>query len=106
MFADDSLILRHQPGNQVVCLLDSNGVVRKEYDGEYIYFIKLFDKSGNQIYKGKFDFITHSFELQTSKVDLALRKSGASEFDTRYPMIESKFSLKCCPAFPIPANKK
>ena len=106
VFADDSLILRHQPGNQVVCLLDSNGVVRKEYDGEYIYFIKLFDKSGNQIYKGKFDFITHSFELQTSKVDLALRKSGASEFDTRYPMIESKFSLKCCPAFPIPANKK
>lgn len=106
VFADDSLILRHQPGNQVVCLLDSNGVVRKEYDGEYIYFIKLFDKSGNQIYKGKFDFITHSFELQTSKVDLALRKSGASEFDTRYPMIESKFSLKCCPAFPIPAKEK
>lgn len=106
VFADDSLILRHQPGNQVVCLLDSNGVVRKEYDGEYMYFIKLFDKSGNQIYKGKFDFITHSFELQTSKVDLALRKSGASEFDTRYPMIESKFSLKCCPAFPIPAKEK
>jgi hypothetical protein len=106
VFADDSLILRHQPGNQVVCLLDGNGVVRKEYDGEMIYTIKWFDKSGNPIYKGKFDFITHSFELQTSKVDLALRKSGASEFDTRYPLIESKFSLKCCPAFPIPAKEK
>ncbi len=106
VFADDSLIVRHQPGNQVVCLLDSDGVVRKEYDGEMIYTIKWFDKSGNPIYKGKFDFITHSFELQTSKVDLALRKSGASEFDTRYPLIESKFSLKCCPAFPIPAKEK
>lgn len=106
VFADGSLIVRHQPRNQVVCLLDSNGVVRKEYDGEFMYTIKFFDKSGNQIYKGKFDFITHSFELQTSKVDLALRKSGASEFDTRYPLIESKFSLKCCPAFPIPAKEK
>jgi hypothetical protein len=106
VFADDSLIVRHQPGNRVVCLLDSNGVVRKTYDGEFMTITKWFDASGNPIYKGKFDFITHSYELNTSKVDNALRRSGASEFDDRYPSIELKFSLKCCPAFPIPAKEK
>ena len=106
VFADDSLIVRHQPGNRVVCLLDGNGVVRKMYDGEFLTTVKWFDASGNRIYKGKFDFITHSFELKTSKVDLALRTSGASEFDTRYPSIESQFSLECCPAFPVPAKEK
>lgn len=106
VFADDSLIVRHQPGNRVSCLLDSNGVVRKMYDGEFMRTIKWFDASGNPIDKGIFDFITHSFELKTSKVDLALRNSGASEFDVRYPLIDSKFSLKCCPAFPIPAKEK
>lgn len=105
VFANGSLIMRQQPGNAVVCLLDRNGVVRKMYDGEYIYTVKWFDASGKPIRKGKFDFVTHSFELQTSKVDLALRKSGASEFDTRYPSIESMFSLKCCPAFPVPAKE-
>lgn len=106
VFADDSLIVRHQPGNRVVCLLDNDGVVRKTYDGEFMTIVKWFDASGNPIYKGKFDFITHSYELKTSKVDNALRRSGASEFDDRYPSIESKFSLKCCPAFPIPAKDK
>jgi hypothetical protein len=106
VFADDSLIVRQQPGNRVVCLLDSNGVVRKTYDGEFMTFIKWFDASGKPIYKGKFDFITHSYELKTSKADNALRRSGASEFDDRYPSIDSKFSLKCCPAFPIPAKEK
>lgn len=106
VFADDLLIVRQQPGNRVVCLLDSNGVVRKTYDGEFMTITKWFDASGNPIYKGKFDFITHSYELKTSKADNALRRSGASEFDDRYPSIDSKFSLKCCPAFPIPAKEK
>lgn len=106
VFDDGSLIVRHQPGNRVVCLLDGKGVVRKTYDGEFLTIVKWFDASGKPIYKGKFDFITHSFELKTNKVDLALRNSGASEFDDRYPSIESKFSLKCCPAFPIPAKEK
>lgn len=106
VFSNDSLIVRHQPGNRVVCLLDSNGVVRKTYDGEFLTIVKWFDASGNPIYKGTFDFITHSYELKTSKADNALRRSGASEFDDRYPSIDSKFSLKCCPAFPIPAKEK
>jgi hypothetical protein len=106
VFADDSLIVRQQPGNRVVCLLDSNGVVRKMYDGEFMTITKWFDASGKPICKGKLDFITHSFELQTSKVDNALRRSGASEFDDRYPSIASKFFLKCCPAFPVPAKEK
>lgn len=103
--ADGSLIVRQQPGNAVVCLLDRKGVVRKMYDGEYIYTVKWFDASGKPIRKGKFDFVTHSFELQTSKVDNALRRSGASEFDDRYPSIESMFSLKGCPEFPVPAKE-
>lgn len=106
VFDDDSLIVRHQPGNRVVCLLDNDGVVRKTYDGEFMTIIKWFDASGKPIRKGKLDFITHSFELQTSKVDNALRRSGASEFDDRYPSIESKFFLKCCPAFPVPAKEQ
>lgn len=106
LFENDSLIVRYQPRNMIVCLLDGNGVVRKTYEGEFMYTTKWFDASGNPIYKGKFDFITHSLELKTSKVDLALKNSGANEFDTRYPLIESKFSLKCCPAFPIPAKEK
>jgi hypothetical protein len=106
VFADDALIVRYQPGNLVVCLLDNDGVVRKTYDGEFMTIVKWFDASGKPICKGKLDFITHSFELQTSKVDNALRRSGASEFDDRYPSIESKFFLKCCPAFPIPAKEK
>ena len=104
--ADGSLIVRQQPGNAVVCLLDRNGVVRKMYDGEYIYAIKWFDASGKPIYKGTLDFITHSFELKTIKVDLALRNSGADEFNNRYPQIASKFFLQCCPVFPIPAKEK
>lgn len=106
VFANDSLIVRHQPGNRVVCLLDGKGVVRKTYDGEFLTIVKWFDESGKPIYKGKFDFITHLFELKTSEVDNALRRSGASEFDDRYPSIDSKFSLKCCPAFPVPAKEK
>ena len=106
VFDDDSLIVRHQPGNRVVCLLDNDGVVRKTYDGEFMTIIKWFDASGKPIRKGKLEFVTHSFELQTSKVDNALRRSGASEFDDRYPSIESKFFLKCCPAFPVPAKEQ
>jgi len=115
VFGRENLLVRYQPGNgftdddKVVCLLDVNGVVRKQYDGGFTTFstaVKWFDKSGNPIRKGKFDFVTHSFELQTSKVDLALRHSGANEFDTRYPSIESTFSLKDCPAFPVPAKEK
>ena len=102
VFDNDSLIVRHQPGNRVVCLLDGKGVVRKTYDGEFLTIVRWFDESGKPIYKGKFDFITHLFELKTSEVDNALRRSGASEFDDRYPSIESKFSLKCCPVFPVP----
>ena len=114
VFNGKYLLVRYQPGNgftdddKVVCLLDTKGVVRKQYDGGFTTLsmaVKWFDNSGNPIRKGKLDFITHSFELQTSKVDLALRHSGASEFDTRYPSIESKFSLNCCPAFPVPAKE-
>lgn len=114
VFDGKDLIVRYQPGNRftdydkVVCLLDGNGVVRKQYIGGFTTFstaVKWFDASGKQVSKGKMNFITHSYELAVNDVEAALRKSGAIEYDTRRPEIEEKFRLNRCPEFPIPAKE-
>lgn len=114
VFDGKDLIVRYQTGNRftdndkVVCLLDDNGVVRKQYDGGFTTLstaVKWFDASGKQVTKGKMNFITHSYELAVNDAEAALRKSGAIEYNTRRPEIEEKFRLNRCPEFPIPAKE-
>ena len=89
--------------------LSGSGNARKVYtSGWTTTGTHLYDGKGRELRRGRFEWMTHRYELESAKVEDALRKSGADRFDHKYLTVSSlhrNFHLDQVPAFPVPAKE-
>lgn len=88
--------------------LSGSGNARKVYASSWTNTdTYLYDGKGRELRRGRFEWMTHRYELESAKVEDALRKSGAGRFDDKYLRVSElhrNFHLDQVPAFPVPAK--
>jgi hypothetical protein len=86
--------------------LSGSGKARKVYTSSLTTTgTHLYDDKGRELRRGRFERITHRYELESAKVEDALRKSGAELFDYKYltvSRLRRNFHLDQVPEFPVP----
>jgi hypothetical protein len=87
-------------------LYDLSGNARKVYTSSWTTTnTHLYDGKGRELRRGRFEWMTHRYELESAKVNDALRKSGADRFDHKYltvSRLHQNFHLDQVPEFPVP----
>lgn len=90
--------------------LSGSGNARKVYTSSRTTTdTHLYDGKGRELRRGRFEWMTHRYELESAKVKDALRKSGADLFDYKYltvSRLHRNFHLDQVPAFPVPTKEK
>ena len=89
--------------------LSGSGNARKVYTSNWTTTdTHLYDGKGRELRRGRFEWMTHRYELESAKVEDALRKSGADLFDYKYLTVgrlHRNFHLDQVPEFPVPVKE-